>query len=75
MAEVTPAFEKSQREYAEHLGLPQCFGCKHSHHNGMCDAFPKGIPRAILGDYHDHRKPYPGDNGIRFEAKEIGRGQ
>lgn len=30
-----------------------------------CTAFPDRIPDAILDGY-DHRKPFPGDNGIRF---------
>jgi hypothetical protein len=33
-----------------------------------CAAFPQGIPEAILEGGADHRKPYPGDNGIRFLA-------
>jgi hypothetical protein len=32
-----------------------------------CAAFPDGIPEAILGDGFDHRDPYPGDGGIRYQ--------
>ena len=35
----------------------------------FCIAFPDGIPEEILLGEHDHKTPYPGDNGIRFEPK------
>jgi hypothetical protein len=53
----------------------QCEVCAHYRHAKYdpwrlcCDAFPDGIPREIRIEQHDHRKPFPGDNGILFEPK------
>jgi hypothetical protein len=47
-----------------------CDLCKHRHrdtHPPTCDAFPERIPVDIRLMYADHRFPYAGDNGIRFE--------
>ncbi len=51
---------------------PMCLFCKHyieSEEGNACKAFPQGIPWQIFSEYYDHRKEFPGDNGIRFELK------
>jgi len=47
-----------------------CDLCKHARENDTCDAFPDGIPEAILTGDFDHTTPYPGDHGIQFEPIE-----
>lgn len=32
-----------------------------------CAAFPDGIPDAIYPGGFDHRQPFPGDGGVRWE--------
>jgi hypothetical protein len=51
---------------------PTCTTCKHlnmdRYSDHVCDAFPNGIPDEIWRGGNDHKKPYPGDHGIRFES-------
>lgn len=52
------------------LTISQCAACAHWLGNKRCDAFPEGIPDIILDNEHDHKTPYPGDDGIRFEQRK-----
>ena len=49
-----------------------CMFCRYLYinKNRKCEAFPGGIPEAILTGEHDHKNPYEGDNGIQFEPIE-----
>ena len=50
---------------------PACWTCVHKYRGApACEAFPKGIPEAILNGSHQHRQPYPGDGGIRYTRRE-----
>lgn len=54
-------------------GHLQCSDCRHFHadktpYQYTCAAFPDGIPDEIIYGDHDHREPFKGDHGIRFEA-------
>ncbi|TDD61115.1 hypothetical protein [Actinomadura rubrisoli] len=37
-----------------------------------CDAFPERVPGEIYVGGFDHRQPFEGDNGIRFELRPGG---
>jgi hypothetical protein len=47
-----------------------CMECRHVLGARRCAAYPDGIPREILLEEYDHRKPFPGDNGIQFEQRK-----
>jgi hypothetical protein len=50
-----------------------CYNCKHFTPDApggpfVCEAFPDGIPAAIVESVTDHREPVEGDRGVRYEA-------
>jgi len=54
---------------------PECGLCRHiiiddADTVRRCAAFPDGIPAEILDGMRPHDDAYPGDHGIRFEARE-----
>lgn len=47
----------------------QCASCKHFHGLKSCEAFPDGIPQAILSGEFDHSQKWPDQkNNILFES-------
>jgi hypothetical protein len=46
-----------------------CFMCRHLIPRGIphCTAYPDGIPWEIQAGLVDHRLPWAGDHGIRYE--------
>lgn len=48
------------------VSISACARCKNYLGKGSCFAYDM-IPDVILSNEHDHRQPYPGDKGIRFE--------
>ena len=45
----------------------QCWRCRHYQGQLECEAFPRGIPGAILDGEHDHTGAYRGDHGVRYQ--------
>ncbi|MCJ7639935.1 MAG: hypothetical protein MUO70_08715 [Euryarchaeota archaeon] len=50
--------------------ISMCLVCKYYRKAQRCEAFPLRIPQPILIGKYDHRKPYKGDHGIKFQPKE-----
>lgn len=50
------------------VAVPICYSCTRLHDadDMTCDAFPGGIPEAIVNSEADHRVPYAGDGGLTF---------
>ena len=49
-----------------------CLFCVSFNHKkyGTCEAFPDGIPHAIISGEVSHFENVEGDKGIKFEAKK-----
>ena len=43
-----------------------CVTCQRSAPGQVCEAYPDGIPEAILNGKVDHKTPYPGDHGLTY---------
>lgn len=54
------------------IATPICVGCEALRDDLLypkCDAYPKGIPRAIQLSEIDHRNAHANDQGIQFTPK------
>jgi hypothetical protein len=53
------------------IEIPLCLACKHliDIKTQKCEAYDV-IPDAIWDIEVQHNKPYPGDHGIQFEARQ-----
>ncbi len=53
---------------------PMCLYCRHLRNDRVnrmtCSAFPAGIPEANIQSRADHRRPYRGDGGVRFDPRD-----
>ena len=49
----------------------QCHTCKYWRGTLACDAFPEGIPDAVVFGGVSHKEPIEGDHGIQYEAITI----
>jgi hypothetical protein len=59
---------RSRDDVAEQKEIvPQCIYCMHWA-QGVCTAYPGGVPYVILMNKVDHREPYPLDRHIHFQA-------
>lgn len=54
-----------------HTRDAHCQFCSHYQGGQRCQAFPAGIPAILWSGENLHREAYPGDNGIRYERKQI----
>lgn len=69
--------KEKHKDLIERSKLPMvssvCAFCVHYQGKMSCQAFNK-IPKEIWLGENDHRKPFPGDNGIQFEIRRAAQG-
>src|SRR5688500_13200405 len=55
--------------YAAPSAETNCFMCRHLIPSGFphCAAYPDGIPWEIQSGQVDHRQPWAGDRGVRYD--------
>lgn len=64
---MTSLEDRMKNDPMEGQVVTPCATCSRRNANGMtCEAFPKGIPDAILDGQNDHTKPFPGDHGLLY---------
>jgi hypothetical protein len=69
---ILEAEDRSSRFVSDGSGITmtQCLSCIHLVKGSRtCKAFPSQIPEEIIENRFDHRRPYPDDEGIRFEPR------
>lgn len=51
--------------------IPYCRFCAHKRdtYPWTCEAFPGGLPEAVLSGANEHLRAIPGDKGFRFELR------
>ena len=62
--DIKVIFTESKRAF----GSPVCPICRHYLGGRRCKAFDMIPDELFVTGLDDHRQPYPGDGGIRFEA-------
>ena len=51
---------------ADGMMLSQCMTCERLQKHARCDAYPDGVPEAILKNQVDHREPFSGDGDLTY---------
>ena len=56
----------------EDLIWASCVSCQRKTRGPVCEAYPDGIPEAILHRTVDHKSLFPGDHGLTYSASGYG---